>query len=71
MIKMIMYNASFPDIDLETKENKRVSFSFEIVRMFSDSNTSSKIFYSSIGSEKFFHLTRNTSNRLTFIMLVN
>ena len=68
---MVMHNASFPDIDLETKENKRVSFSFEIVRISSDSNISSKIFYSFIDSEKFFHLARNTSNRLTFIMLVN
>ena len=68
---MVMYNASFLDVDLQTKENKRVSFSFEIVRMSSDSNTSSKIFCSSIGSEKFFHLTRNTSNLLTFLMLVN
>ena len=71
--------ALFPDIDLEIKENKissklfckRDSFSSEIVRMSSDSNISSKIFYSSMGSEKFFHLARNTSNRLTFIMLVN
>ena len=37
---------------------------------FYNSNIPSKIFYSSIGSEVLF-LARNTSDHLTFIMLVN
>ena len=37
---------------------------------FFDSNIPSQIFYSFIGS-KIFHLARNISGRLTFIMLVN
>ena len=50
---------------------KETFFPFEIVCMFfSNSNIPSKIFYFSLGSE-ILCLARSTSDRVTFIMIVN
>ena len=71
--------ASFFDINLEIKDNhistkiydERDSFPFEVPFMpFFNSNVRSKISYSSIGFEILL-FTRNVSDHLTFITLVN
>lgn len=76
--KVSCTKASFLDIEIQifgiistNLYNKRYSSPCEITCLpFFDSNIPSKIFYSSNGFE-ILHLARNTSDHVTFIVLVN